>query len=119
LSTPNTVANYAAGDKRGGSTHVLYDTTYSRRGALMPVARAPRASNPFDIGLSVMIKNPHALPMYREDPGRKRGREKSRNVSTPAWLVLYISDTHCVSGKICSGVNCIPLQIIAVNTSLL
>lgn len=71
-----------AGDKRGGSTHVLYDTTYSRRGALLPVARAPRVANPFDLGLSLMIKTPHALPMYREDPGRKRGREKSRNVST-------------------------------------
>lgn len=67
------------GDKRGGSCHVLYDTTYSRRGALLPVARAPRVANPFDIGLSVVIKNPHALPMYRED--RKRSREKVRNVS--------------------------------------
>lgn len=69
-----------AGDKRGGSAHVLYDTTYSRRGALLAVTRAPRVVNPFDIGLSVVIKNPHALPMYREDAGRKRGREKARNV---------------------------------------
>jgi hypothetical protein len=65
---------------------VLYDTTYSRRGALLPVAKAPRVANPFDLGLSLVIKNPHALPMYREDPGRKRGRDKSRNVS-PGWHV--------------------------------
>jgi hypothetical protein len=37
-----------------------------------------------------MIKNPHALPMYREDPGRKRGREKARNVST--WLAGYYTN---------------------------
>lgn len=67
------------GDKRGGSTHVLYDTTYSRRGALMAVGRAPRVANPFDLGLSLAIKTPHALPMFREDAGRKRGREKARH----------------------------------------
>jgi hypothetical protein len=82
-----------AGDKRGGSAHVLYDTTYSRRGALLPVAKAPRVANPFDLGLSLVIKNPHALPMYREDPGRKRGRDKSRNVSPAGRVQLH----YCVA----------------------
>lgn len=46
----------------------------------MAVGRAPRVANPFDLGLSLAIKTPHALPMFREDAGRKRGREKARHV---------------------------------------
>lgn len=74
---------------------MLYDTTYSRRGALLPVARAPRAANPFDVGLSVVIKNPHALPMYREDGGRKRGRDKARQV-----IIMIMS---CCAHICCCG----------------
>lgn len=44
------------------------------------MGRAPRVANPFDVGLSLVIKTPHALPMFREDAGRKRGREKVRQV---------------------------------------
>eukprot|EP00879_Flechtneria_rotunda_P007172 GHRR01007527.1.p1 GENE.GHRR01007527.1~~GHRR01007527.1.p1 ORF type:complete len:743 (+),score=231.29 GHRR01007527.1:361-2589(+) len=66
------------GDKRSGTTRVLYDTTFSERGALAAVGRAPRRANPFDVGLPMIIKTPHALPMFREEPGRKRSREKAR-----------------------------------------
>lgn len=66
------------GDKRGGAVRVLYDTTTSERGALLAVGRAPRAASAFDSGLPLVIKTPHALPMYREDTGRKRSRLKER-----------------------------------------
>jgi hypothetical protein len=68
------------GNKRGGATHVLYDTTFSEKGVLSAVGRAPRKPNPFDIGLPLVIKTPHALPMFREEPGRKRSRDKARLV---------------------------------------
>ncbi|CAI5504775.1 unnamed protein product, partial [Closterium sp. Naga37s-1] len=55
------------GDKKAGGTHILYDPTLSERGALVCVARAPRAA----------IRNPHALPMFRDEPSRKRQREKA------------------------------------------
>jgi hypothetical protein len=84
---------------------VLYDTTYSRRGALLPVARAPRVANPFDIGLSVVIKNPHALPMYRED--RKRSREKVRNVSGELGLTnTRRCSTSIVSNSLAHALVC-------------
>ncbi|KAF6259467.1 WD40 repeat-like protein [Scenedesmus sp. NREL 46B-D3] len=66
------------GDKRGGATRVLYDTTTSERGALLAVGRAPRQASMFDAGLPLVIKTPHALPMYKEDTGRKRSRDKAR-----------------------------------------
>ncbi|CAI5470294.1 unnamed protein product [Closterium sp. Yama58-4] len=53
----------------------------SERGALVCVARAPRASRPEDLCARVAapaIRNPHALPMFRDEPSRKRQREKAR-----------------------------------------
>lgn len=71
-----------AGDKRGGSTRVLYDPSMSDKGVLSAAGRAPRVANPFDVGLPMVIKTPHALPMYREERvgGKKRQREKMRQV---------------------------------------
>eukprot|EP00879_Flechtneria_rotunda_P032992 GHRR01036502.1.p2 GENE.GHRR01036502.1~~GHRR01036502.1.p2 ORF type:complete len:137 (-),score=37.53 GHRR01036502.1:798-1208(-) len=90
----------SAGDKRSGTTRVLYDTTFSERGALAAVGRAPRRANPFDVGLPMIIKTPHALPMFREEPGRKRSREKARMVtqqqhpaSMPAQTPLCLAHT--------------------------
>jgi hypothetical protein len=79
------------GDKRGGATRVLYDTTTSERGALLAVGRAPRQASMFDAGLPLVIKTPHALPMYKEDTGRKRSRDKARQVCTLDYIhVAYI-----------------------------
>eukprot|EP00877_Chromochloris_zofingiensis_P012178 jgi/Chrzof1/7213/Cz02g14300.t1 len=64
------------GDRRSGGIHVLYDTSFSERGALLCVARAPRRASPFDFIPPLLIKTPHSLPMFREEPTRKRQRDK-------------------------------------------
>ncbi|XP_021279510.1 WD repeat-containing protein 70 [Herrania umbratica] len=65
-----------AGDKSQGGTHVLYDPTLSERGALVCVARAPRKKSVDDFEAPLVIHNPHALPLFRDQPSRKRQREK-------------------------------------------
>ncbi|KAL8143010.1 hypothetical protein V2J09_016042 [Rumex salicifolius] len=64
------------GDKSHGETHILYDPTLSERGALVCVARAPRKKSVDDFEAQPVIHNPHALPMFRDQPTRKRQREK-------------------------------------------
>lgn len=64
------------GDKSQGGTHVLYDPTLSERGALVCVARAPRKKSIDDFEAKPVIHNPHALPLFRDQPSRKRQREK-------------------------------------------
>ncbi|XP_071689416.1 uncharacterized protein [Rutidosis leptorrhynchoides] len=64
------------GDKHQGGTHVLYDPTLSTRGALVCVARAPRKKSIDDFQAEPVIHNPHALPLFRDQPSRKRQREK-------------------------------------------
>lgn len=65
-----------SGDKSQGGTHVLYDPTLSERGALVCVARAPRKKSIDDFEAKPVIHNPHALPMFRDQPSRKRQRER-------------------------------------------
>eukprot|EP00897_Mesotaenium_endlicherianum_P009569 jgi/Mesen1/8640/ME000500S08114 len=70
-----------AGNKKEGGTHVLYDPALSERGALACVARAPRRRRAEDFALGAappVIHNPHALPLFRSEPSRKRQREKDR-----------------------------------------
>lgn len=64
------------GDKHQGGTHILYDPSLSERGALVCVARAPRKKSVDDFQPQPMIHNPHALPLFRDQPSRKRQREK-------------------------------------------
>lgn len=64
------------GDKKQGGTHILYDPTLSERGALVCVARAPRKKSMDDFEAQPVIHNPHALPLFRDQPSRKRQREK-------------------------------------------
>ncbi|KAL3531178.1 hypothetical protein ACH5RR_010500 [Cinchona calisaya] len=64
------------GDKHQGGTHILYDPTISERGALVCVARAPRKKSVDDFQIEPVIHNPHALPLFRDQPSRKRQREK-------------------------------------------
>lgn len=64
------------GDKHEGGTHILYDPTLSERGALVCVARAPRKKSVDDFQAQPVIHNPHALPLFRDQPSRKRQREK-------------------------------------------
>ncbi|CAK7349500.1 unnamed protein product [Dovyalis caffra] len=66
-----------AGDKSRGGTHILYDPTLSERGALVCVARAPRKKSLDDFEVQPVIHNPHALPLFRDQPSRKRQREKT------------------------------------------
>ncbi|XP_059626113.1 uncharacterized protein LOC132269099 [Cornus florida] len=65
-----------AGDKSQGGTHILYDPSQSDRGALVCVARAPRKKSVDDFVAQPVIHNPHALPLFRDQPSRKRQREK-------------------------------------------
>ncbi|KDP26452.1 hypothetical protein JCGZ_17610 [Jatropha curcas] len=65
-----------AGDKSQGGTRILYDPTLSERGALVCVARAPRKKSVDDFEAQPVIHNPHALPLFRDQPSRKRQREK-------------------------------------------
>lgn len=66
----------SVGDKNQGGTHILYDPTLSERGALVCVARAPRKKSVDDYEAKPVIHNPHALPLFRDQPSRKRQREK-------------------------------------------
>ncbi|KAL5562025.1 hypothetical protein UlMin_031772 [Ulmus minor] len=65
------------GDKSQGGTHILYDPNISERGALVCVARAPRRKSVDDFEIKPVIHNPHALPLFRDQPSRKRQREKT------------------------------------------
>ncbi|KAL9239077.1 hypothetical protein vseg_013429 [Gypsophila vaccaria] len=64
------------GDKSQGGTHILYDPNMSERGALVCVARAPRTKSVDDFEIQPVIHNPHALPLFRDQPSRKRQRDK-------------------------------------------
>lgn len=64
------------GDKKQGGTHILYDPSLSEKGALVCVARAPRKKSVDDFEAKPAIHNPHALPLFRDQPSRKRQREK-------------------------------------------
>ncbi|XP_008783745.2 WD repeat-containing protein 70 [Phoenix dactylifera] len=65
------------GDKKEGGTHILYDPSISKRGALVCVGRAPRKKSVDDFEAQPVIHNPHALPLFRDQPSRKRQREKA------------------------------------------
>ncbi|XP_042417558.1 WD repeat-containing protein 70-like [Zingiber officinale] len=65
------------GDKKVGETHILYDPSISQRGALVCVGRASRKKSVDDYELQPVIHNPHALPLFRDAPSRKRQREKA------------------------------------------
>lgn len=65
------------GDKKQGGTHILYDPSISQRGAIVCVARAPRKKSVDDFEVEPVIHNPHALPLFRDQPSRKRQREKA------------------------------------------
>lgn len=65
------------GDKKEGGTHILYDPSISQRGALVCVGRAPRKKSIDDFEPEPVIHNPHALPLFRDQPSRKRQREKA------------------------------------------
>eukprot|EP00873_Tetraselmis_striata_P012673 jgi/Tetstr1/432937/TSEL_022277.t1 len=67
-----------AGGRKAGTAHMLYSPTFSEKGALRCVGRAPRKAMPFDFQAPLVIHNPHSLPLFKEDKGRKRQREKDR-----------------------------------------
>uniref|UniRef100_A0A061QZ94 Wd repeat-containing protein 70-like n=1 Tax=Tetraselmis sp. GSL018 TaxID=582737 RepID=A0A061QZ94_9CHLO len=67
-----------AGGRKSGAAHMLYHPTFSEKGALRCVGRAPRKAMPFDFQVPLVIHNPHALPLFREERSRKRQRDKDR-----------------------------------------
>lgn len=60
---PHTVAVYlkpptdASGDRSGGCVRALYNPTLSERGVLLCAARKPRAKDPLDFEVSLLIMN--------------------------------------------------------------
>jgi WD repeat-containing protein 70 len=56
------------GDRKEGTTRVLYDNLLSTRGAMLSVGRRPRVDNAADYtaDFAPQIYNPNALPLYRE-----------------------------------------------------
>jgi hypothetical protein len=114
-----------AGDRHGGATRVLYDTTWSERGVLMCVGRAPRKPSPFDFQPPLVIKTYGALPLFREDGdhrGKKRGREVQGfgsgyngarrgavegslaawrgSTRTLGWLGVWVQGTGCIASPL-------------------
>ncbi|KAF2307155.1 hypothetical protein GH714_025163 [Hevea brasiliensis] len=61
------------GDKSQGGTHILYDET----GALVCVARAPRKKSVDNFEAQPVIHNPHALPLFRDQPSRQSSEQES------------------------------------------
>ena len=56
---------------------MLYDPQYSEKGALLCAAKAPRKPEAGDYAASLaapVIITPHALPMFREEPGGEKKR---------------------------------------------
>lgn len=43
------------------------------------IARAPRKKSAEDFEARPVIHHPHALPLFRDEPSRKRQREKARS----------------------------------------
>ena len=64
----------ASGAKAKGWTHVLYSPDMSEKGALLCAGKGPRQKNTLDYEPPLVIHNPGALPMYRDDNWRKRRR---------------------------------------------
>lgn len=60
----------SAGNRKAGSCQALYSTTFSERGVMLGAARAPRKPSEFDFQAPMIIHNPHALPMFKEETQR-------------------------------------------------
>ncbi|KAM3575852.1 hypothetical protein VYU27_002192 [Nannochloropsis oceanica] len=71
----------------GGTTKVLYDPTFSVKGALMSSNRVKRKSDPMDAapvgGVVGRIINPSALPMFRDDEEMGKKRKARMNRADP------------------------------------
>lgn len=56
-----------------GCTRVFYDPRYSKKGALLSAARAPkREKDPTDYAIVGEIITPHALPLFKKDNSMKK-----------------------------------------------
>jgi hypothetical protein len=58
--------------------HVLYDPNISKDGIMYSVNKAPKKPRIEDMQEIRHIMNPHALPMFKQDPSARRKREKAR-----------------------------------------
>eukprot|EP01121_Diplochlamys_sp_Union-15-3_P022775 TRINITY_DN9798_c0_g1_i1.p1 TRINITY_DN9798_c0_g1~~TRINITY_DN9798_c0_g1_i1.p1 ORF type:complete len:593 (+),score=129.31 TRINITY_DN9798_c0_g1_i1:58-1836(+) len=58
--------------------HVLYDPEISTNGALLSVKRRAKRSTVDDLELERPVHNPHALPMFKPPPSRRRQRQKEQ-----------------------------------------
>lgn len=61
-----------------GGIRVLYDPDLSRNGVLLSANKKSRKKTVVDQQQPLHIITPHSLPMYRQERGRKRQRERDR-----------------------------------------
>ena len=81
--TTNATTNkqHQTGGRRAGGVRVLYDPGLSERGALLPVARAPRAASALDFAAAPLaIHVPGAASFRDAARGKKRAAEPEKRV---------------------------------------
>ncbi len=57
---------------------MLYDTTFSERGVMLAVARAPRKANPFDFVPPLLMREPGERKRRRDQPPPVDPRKATR-----------------------------------------
>eukprot|EP01126_Amoeba_proteus_P028095 TRINITY_DN2776_c0_g1_i3.p1 TRINITY_DN2776_c0_g1~~TRINITY_DN2776_c0_g1_i3.p1 ORF type:complete len:378 (+),score=81.75 TRINITY_DN2776_c0_g1_i3:34-1134(+) len=60
------------------SVHVLYNPSISTNGVMYCVTKHPKRLKPEDQSFALNIQNPHALPLFKDQPSARRAREKAR-----------------------------------------
>jgi len=58
--------------------HVLYNPAVSKKGVMLAVTKHPKRLKPEDQEFALNIQNPHALPLFKDQPSARRVREKAR-----------------------------------------
>ncbi|KAL6753523.1 WD40 repeat-like protein [Haematococcus lacustris] len=89
------------GNRKMGSTRVLYDTTYSERGVLIGAARAVRKPSPFDFQPQELVREARvsgkrkrqqeveaAIKSHKPDPGMAAGMGKQGRIGTTGGTLL-------------------------------
>eukprot|EP01127_Copromyxa_protea_P006905 TRINITY_DN16844_c0_g1_i1.p1 TRINITY_DN16844_c0_g1~~TRINITY_DN16844_c0_g1_i1.p1 ORF type:complete len:567 (+),score=137.55 TRINITY_DN16844_c0_g1_i1:310-2010(+) len=60
------------------NVHVLYNPEKSKKGVMYCVSKHPKKVHAEDQQFAMNIQNPHALPLFKDQPSARRAREKAR-----------------------------------------
>ena len=85
-----------AGNRKAGGTRVLYDISFSERGVVGAVGRAPRTVSPFDYQPPDLVKAPHALPMYKDQSINRKRRWGAGWMAASAALHVWPQFSCCM-----------------------